>query len=307
MATRLHLSGRTALITGGTGGIGAAVAARLSDRGTNIVLTDVNADRLDRVAATLPPATVLAMAADVTDASAMRNIVGAAVDQFGGLDVVFANAGIMPDPPSTLRTMDPHTFERVVAVDLLGVWHTIQPALDHVIDNQGHILINASIYAFTNGAITAPYAASKAALEQLGRALRAELRPHGATAGVLYPGLVATDIQRPYFGGDPVATELRRYGFKGPLGRLISADRLAAAVVPGIERRDARIIFPRRWIAFSVLRGIVNPVIDARLDRDQTFVRLLNQLETERQGTHPPARITEQASRPPTPRHLSQT
>lgn len=184
--------------------------------------------------------------------------------------------------------MDPTVFERVVEVDLLGVWRTIHPALEHIIDSQGHILINASVYAFVNGTINAPYAASKAAVEQLGRALRTELRLHGASAGVLYPGWVDTEIVRSAFGGDPIATQLRQYGFKGPLGRPIGPERVAASVVHGIERRAAQIIVPRRWAAFSVLRGILNPMIDATLDRDQKFARLLNDLEAERQRAPAP-------------------
>jgi len=127
MATRLQLSGRTALITGGGGGIGAAVAAKLAERGTNIVITDLSQDRLDRAAVSLPRTSVLAVAADVTDATAMQQVVDAAVERFEHLDIVFANAGVGPDSPSTLRTMDPEVFERVVEVDLLGVWRTIRP------------------------------------------------------------------------------------------------------------------------------------------------------------------------------------
>ena len=107
----------------------------------------------------------------------------------------------------------------------------------------------------TNGAVNAPYAASKAGVEQLGRALRAELAPHGATASVLYPGWVNTPLIKVAFGGNAAATELVRHTEPRPLRTPITPERVAAATIRGIERRSARIIVPGRWIPFSVLRG----------------------------------------------------
>jgi len=179
-STKLELRDRTALITGGAGGIGAAVASQLASGGTNIVLTDVSQASLDQTAAGIGGGRVLAIAADVTDAAAMRAVVDRTVEQFGRLDVVFANAGIGPKPPSTMLTTDPAMFEKIVEVDLLGVWRTIQPALTQIVANHGHILITGSIYSFLNGMVNGPYAASKAGVEQLGRALRSELAMHGA-------------------------------------------------------------------------------------------------------------------------------
>ena len=140
-ATKLNLNGRTALVTGGAGGIGGAVATALAARGANVVVTDISQSALEQATATIPPAQLLAAAADVTNANAMRALVGGTVDRFGRLDIVFANAGIGPNPPSTLRTTDPADFANVLGVDLLGVWNTVQPALEHVITNQGHILL----------------------------------------------------------------------------------------------------------------------------------------------------------------------
>jgi NAD(P)-dependent dehydrogenase (short-subunit alcohol dehydrogenase family) len=282
MSTTLTLPGKTALVTGGAGGIGAAVATALAARGTNIVLADLGGTGLDRTASSLPAGQVLPIPADVTDAAAMHDVVTAAVERFGRLDIVFANAGIAADPPSTARTMPPSVFERVVEVDLLGVWRTVQPALEHVIARRGHILTTASAYAFVNGMVNAPYAASKAAVEQLGRALRAELAPHGASAGVLYPGWVATPIADSAFGGDPLLTAFKDHTYKGPLRKAITPERVAAAVVPGIERRAPRIIVPRRWLPLSMLRGIVNPLVDRALERDHTLHRLVHQLEAQR-------------------------
>jgi NAD(P)-dependent dehydrogenase (short-subunit alcohol dehydrogenase family) len=120
-------------------------------------------------------------------------------------------------------------------------------------------------------------------VEQLGRALRAELAPHGATAGVLYPGWLNTPLTKAAFGGSAVATELFRHAWPAPLRTPITRERVAAATVRGIERRSARIIVPGRWIPFFVLRGIVNPLVDLTIEHDPKIRPLV--LELERQAT----------------------
>jgi NAD(P)-dependent dehydrogenase (short-subunit alcohol dehydrogenase family) len=277
--TRIDLTGRTALITGAAGGIGSAVADRLAERGANLAVTDLTEEALGRAGRSLPAAQTLQVAADVTDILAMIALVEATMERFGRLDIVFANAGIAADPPSTMRTTPPATFDKVVEVDLLGVWRTVQPSIEHVIASKGHVLITASIYAFVNGAVNAPYAASKAAVEQLGRALRTELGPYGASAGVLYPGWARTGIARPAFGGDPTLTALRERAFKGALARAIDADTVARAAVRGMETRAPRVIVPRRWAPFSLLRGVLNPLADAAFDRDPQAARLLREID----------------------------
>ena len=109
--------------------------------------------------------------------------VAAARDRFGGLDIPVANAGVAP-PAATMRAIDPEVFERVVEIDLLGVWRTARACLPQVTERRGHIVVVASVYAFMNPALGGPYAISKAGVEQMGRALRAELAPHGASASV---------------------------------------------------------------------------------------------------------------------------
>src|SRR4051794_35305470 len=86
--------------------------------------------------------------------------------------------------------MDPDVFERVIEVNLLGVWRTVRAALPQVVARQGHVVVVASIYALANGMGTAPYAMAKAGVEQLGRALRVELVQHGASASVAYFGFI---------------------------------------------------------------------------------------------------------------------
>jgi len=270
---------KVVLITGATSGIGMATARALHARGANVVLTGRRQNVLDALALELGADRTLAMAVDVTDRQRLDAVVTAAAERFGGLDVVIANAGILLDPPTTIAAVEEPEFERVIEIDLLGVWRTVRAALPQIIARRGHVVLTASIYAFCNGAINAAYAISKAGVEQLGRALRAELAPHGATAGVLYPGFTTTPLIRPVFGGNAVATKLFTRGWPAPLRAPITPERVATATVRGIERRSARIIVPGRWIPLSVLRGIVNPLTDRVIEHDPKFGQLLLELE----------------------------
>ncbi|MCZ4278309.1 SDR family NAD(P)-dependent oxidoreductase [Rhodococcoides yunnanense] len=274
---------KVVLITGAGGGIGAAVAAALHRRGASIVLVDVPAADLERVSAQLGHSRVAIVRADVTSREQLDNAVATAIEQFGRLDIVIANAGISSGArASTIRSVDDGVFERVIGVNLTGVWNTVRASLPHIVDSGGYILLTASTYAYVNGMANAPYAASKAAVEQLGRALRAELAGTDATAGVLYPGWVSTPIADVAFGGDEIATALVARAFPAPIRRPISTEKLARATVRGIERRAARIQVPGRWIPYSLLRGIINPLSDIILERDAEIARLTAELDGRR-------------------------
>lgn len=310
---RYSLADKTVLITGAAGGIGAACARALRARGANLVLTGRSASSVATLARELGEEGTLSLSVDVTDRAALDDAVARTVDRFGRLDVVFANAGIAPVRPATLATIDPTTFERMIEVNLLGVWRTVRAGLPQIITHRGHVLVNASVYAYINGAANSAYAASKAAAEQITRALRVELSAHGATAGVLYPGWVETEMARPAFGGDDLATRLREAGFPRPLAAAIPAEAVARRVVKGIERRTASITVPRRWQPVGILRGVVNPLCDRFLIRNTGFQSLLRALENgtpeaapsgDVRGPHSrsaPAESPTIASRPPAP------
>ncbi|MBY4011607.1 short-chain dehydrogenase [Rhodococcoides fascians] len=276
-------SGQVALITGAAGGIGSAVAAALHRRGASIVLVDMASTDLESVAAKLGNQRVAIAYADVTVREQLDAAVATAIDTFGSLDIVMANAGISSGAQaSTIRSVDDGVFERVIGVNLVGVWNTVRAALPHIVESGGYVLLTSSTYAYLNGLANAPYAASKAAVEQLGRALRTELAGTKATAGVLYPGWVATPIADVAFGGDTVATAMTARAFPTPLLRPITPDKLARVAVRGIGRRAARIAVPGRWIPISILRGIVNPIMDAAMERDAELIRLTAELDARR-------------------------
>lgn len=268
------------LVTGGAGGIGAAIATNLHRRGASVMLVDIPGSDVDGVAARLGPDRVLVAHADVTDRAQLDAAVERTLSRFGRLDVVIANAGIASGrEASTIASVADGVFERVIGVNLQGVWNTVRAALPHIVDSGGYVLLTSSTYAYLNGLANAPYAASKAAVEQIGRALRVELAGTEATAGVLYPGWVATPIADVAFGSDSIATALVSKAFPSFLLTPLTPETFAKAAVRGIEKRSARIQVPRRWVPVSLLRGIVNPVTDRLLERNGEIVRLTGELE----------------------------
>jgi short-subunit dehydrogenase len=158
----------------------------------------------------------------------------------------------------------------------------VRACLPQIIERRGHVLITASIYSYCNGMANAPYAASKAALEMFGRSLRAELAGTGATAGVLYPGWVSTPLSKAGFGGDDLVTQLLNRAFPWPYNTAVMPEKIAAAVVRGMQTRAARITAPKRWAPLSWFRGIAGPLSDAILDRDTKIHLMMRMLE--RQG-----------------------
>jgi NAD(P)-dependent dehydrogenase (short-subunit alcohol dehydrogenase family) len=284
---RYSLQGKVALITGGARGIGLGTAQALRARGCKLALLDLETDAVTRSAASLGGDAAIGIAADVTDSEAIEAAVAATVEHFGGVDVVIANAGIAPTPATAL-TMDPAEFERVVEVDLLGVYRTVHAALPQIVQRRGQAVLVSSVYAFLNGVMVSPYAVSKAGVEQLGRALRLELAPHGASATVAYFGFVDTRMVQDIVDIDPDAAA-RQDMFPAFIRKRITPAQAGEAVAAGIERRRARVIAPRYWTALSVLRGIVNPPFDLMGTREPRVQGLIKESEAAVHATEEPS------------------
>jgi NAD(P)-dependent dehydrogenase (short-subunit alcohol dehydrogenase family) len=273
-----ELSGKVALVTGAARGIGLETARRLHARGAAVALVDLDLDAARRAAGAIGADRALGLAADVTDRDALAGAVATTVERFGGIDVCVANAGIAP-MAATLRVMDPDVVERVIEVNLLGVWRTVRATLPQVVARRGHITVVASVYAFMNGVLLAPYAIAKAGVEQMGRALRVELREHGASAGVAYFGFIDTDMVRVGLS-DPLSNRLNE-SVPGFMLRRLPPQAAAAAIVRGIERRAPRVILPRWWTALSLLRGALGPGLDRRMERDDRVLGAVREADVE--------------------------
>ncbi|MEU0498320.1 SDR family oxidoreductase [Mycobacterium sp. NPDC006124] len=252
------VDGKVVFITGGAAGVGAEVARRLHARGARLVLTDVDAEALDRFAATLGGDRVLTVAADVRDLAAMQAAAARAVERFGGVDAVVANAGIASY--GSVLQVDPLAFKRLLEINVLGVFHTVRATLPSIIERRGYVLVVSSLAAFTAAPGLAPYNASKAAVEQFANALRLEVAHHGVDVGSAHMSWVDTAMVR------DTKTDLTTFAemlskLPYPLNVTTSVEKCGAAFVTGIEKRKTRVYCPG-WVG---VLGWVKPIFSTRL------------------------------------------
>jgi NAD(P)-dependent dehydrogenase (short-subunit alcohol dehydrogenase family) len=275
--TRYSLSDKVVLITGAGRGLGAATAVALTRRGARVVLADVDLSAVQQVAGTLPNGCGLALECNVTQLDSVQEAVRRTREQFGRIDVVIANAGVL-GRGSTFRTLTPDQVDAVISVNVAGVVNTAAATMESVIGSRGQIVLVSSVFAYINGAGAIPYAMSKAAVEQLGRGLRVELASHGASAMTAYFSLIETDMIRQGVDADPHVSALLSAMPKFILKR-IKPQTAAAAIADGLERRQSSITVPGRWRPVAALRGVVGPIVDAKLARDAAVQRALTKLE----------------------------
>jgi NAD(P)-dependent dehydrogenase (short-subunit alcohol dehydrogenase family) len=272
------LNGKVALVTGAARGIGFEAARQIQMRGASVAVVDLDPGQAREAAERIGPRAI-GIGADVTDEGAMRAAVAETVERFGGLDVVVANAGMAQPRVATVRGIGAEEWERVFEVDLLGVWRTVRAALPQIVERRGHIVVTGSIYSWANGVLNSPYAVAKAGVEALGRGLRTELIPLGASAGVVYYGWVDTRLVQDGFARKH-STRLQE-NVPAWLLKRIQPDEAAAALVRGIEARAARTFAPSWWRIPSYLRGILNPILDRRFDRDPRMLQTIREVEAE--------------------------
>lgn len=275
--TGMHLGGKVVLITGGARGIGHDAARRLHAHGARVAMVDLD-EVLAKTEAGRLGTDALGLGGDVTHRPQVDTAVAETLRTFGRLDVVIANAGIAP-PVETVRTGREDAFDRVLEINLHGVVHTVRATLPSLVESSGYILLISSLYAVLNGALSTPYAMSKAAVEAFGRSLRVELAGTGVDVGIAYFGFIDTKLVRDAFVKPGIA-ELRD-AFPKFVADPVPVERAGVAIVKGVRRRAPRVIAPR-WVRATLpLRGLLQ-YLDGPMTRDD---KVRNAIEAAERAT----------------------
>lgn len=240
MAADLHVvsggsarSGPVVLVTGAGGAIGSALLRRFAAVGCRTVGTDIAPHAPDDLA----PSLDLWVRADVTVAYDMEAAVARTIDALGRLDVVVANAGITA--LGSFEETDDDVFERVMDVNLHGAVRTLRPALRHLRDSRGRVVVLSSVAGFAPVLGRPAYVASKHAVAGLFESLRHELEPDGVGVTVVYPSFLSTSP------ADSNAADPGDLSGRTVTGGLIDADAVAREVVRAVRRGDGQ-VFPGR-------------------------------------------------------------
>jgi NAD(P)-dependent dehydrogenase (short-subunit alcohol dehydrogenase family) len=224
----MRLANKRALITGGNSGIGLATAKLFVAEGAKVAITGRDQAKLEAAAKELGP-NAFAIVADATDVAATEQAVAKAVEKFGKLDIVFANAGIGADTPVGGTTLE--TFESVLKTNITAVFFTVQAAVPHLNDG-GSIVLNGSVISVLGSPGYAAYAASKAGVRAMARVMASELSPRGIRVNVVAPGGTSTPIwDRVAPTPDAVVALEKRISQGIPLGRFGKVDEVAKTVL----------------------------------------------------------------------------
>ena len=261
MTSTGSVAGKTVFITGGARGVGAEVARRLHGKGASLVLTDLDAAPLTELAGLLGGDRVHTILADVRDLGAMESAAASAVDRFGGIDIVMANAGIATY--GSVLKVDPAAFQTLMDVNVMGVFHTVRATLPSVLDRRGYVLIVSSLAAYAAAPGLAPYNASKAAVEHFTNALRLEVGHRGVDVGSAHMSWIDTPLVR------DVKADLSTFGemmskLPFPLNKTTSVQACGEAFVSGIERRRRQVNCPG-WVgALRWLKPLLSTPVGER-------------------------------------------
>ncbi|MET7976216.1 glucose 1-dehydrogenase [Streptomyces mirabilis] len=221
-----RLTGRAALVTGATGGIGEAVVRRLAAEGAAVVVTDLDADRCEKLAEEVGGG-ALGLALDVSDESAWQKVVARATAALGGLAVLVNNAGIAA--MGTVETETKETWDQVLAVTQTGVWLGMKHGGAAIERSGGGSVVNvASIFGTVGGfGAQFSYHAAKGAVRLMTKNAALHWAQRGVRVNSLHPGFIETPRSRELWRGTPRLTAM----LDGtPLGRLGTPDEVAAAV-----------------------------------------------------------------------------
>jgi 2-keto-3-deoxy-L-fuconate dehydrogenase len=218
----IRLDAMAALVTGGASGIGLATAQLLAARGASVAVVDRDAHAV--------PAPLHALRADVADERQVREAVAAAVERFGRLDVVVNNAGV--GAQGTIEDNPSEEWQRVYAVNVLGIVHVSRAALAHLRASPSAAIVNTCSIAATAGLPQrALYSATKGAVQSLTLAMAADHIGEGIRVNCVNPGTADTPwVGRLLDAAPDPAAERAALEARQPMGRLVSAEEVAQAI-----------------------------------------------------------------------------
>jgi NAD(P)-dependent dehydrogenase (short-subunit alcohol dehydrogenase family) len=219
------LSGRAALVTGASSGLGRHFAGVLAKAGARVALAARRVDSLEEVRAAIVGAggTAVVVELDVTDAGSVRRAVAGAADGLGGLDILINNAGVTAS--ASFLDMDEDAWDRVVDTNLKGCFLVAQEAARHMREGgKGGSIVNvASILGIRVAGHLASYVASKGGLVHLTKAMALELARHNIRVNALCPGYLETELNQDFFASDAGKALIKRIPQRR-LGRLEELD-----------------------------------------------------------------------------------
>jgi NAD(P)-dependent dehydrogenase (short-subunit alcohol dehydrogenase family) len=220
-----RLDDKVAVITGAASGIGREAAILFSEEGASVCIGDVSEEAGEKTASECREAFFIKV--DVSDPESVDAMYRETAERYGGIDVLYNNAGIMPDDDSSILETEPDAWQRVQDVNTKGVYLSCKYGIPHLLARGGGSVINVASFVALMGAATSQisYTASKGAVLSLSRELAVQFAREGVRVNALCPGPVETPLLMRLFSDDPAAYERRRVHL--PMGRLAQAREIA--------------------------------------------------------------------------------
>jgi NAD(P)-dependent dehydrogenase (short-subunit alcohol dehydrogenase family) len=224
-----RLDGKVCVITGAGGGMGREAALLFCSEGARVCVADVDADAAEKTSSEAGEA--FAVQVDVADSPSVQRMYDETVSRYGGIDVLYNNAGISPADDASILDTEPEAWQRVQDVNTKGVYLCCKHGIPHLLERGGGSVINVASFVALVGAATSQisYTASKGAVLSLSRELAVQFARRGVRVNALCPGPVETPLLLRIFGDDPAAYERRRIHL--PMGRLAKPREIVNAAL----------------------------------------------------------------------------